>query len=158
MGRNVRYKVHLVAKGFSQAYKLDFDVTFVPVARLASFRLLVAIANQFELSMHHMDVTTAFLNGTLTENIYIEVPEGISHEPGSVCKLNKTLYGLKQASRGWFTTFDSVLGFRSVESDYCLYVKYDENSNIIFLLIYVDDLITFCKNYTLLQEVKKISF
>src|SRR6266576_1199903 len=159
MGRNVRYKVHLVAKGFSQAYKLDFDVTFVPVARLASFRLLVAIANQFELSMHHMDVTTAFLNGTLTENIYMEVPEGISHEPGSVCKLNKTLYGLKQASRGWFTKFDSVitgLGFRSVESDYCLYVKYDENSdNIIFLLIYVDDLIIVCKNYTLLQEVKK---
>lgn len=76
------------------------------MARIASFRFLVAFANQFELLIHHMDVRTAFLNGKLKEEIYMRVPDGIKNEKNLVCKLNKSLYGLKQAARCWNEVFD----------------------------------------------------
>lgn len=128
-GYPLRYKARLVARGFSQQYLVDYDETFAPVARMASFRFILAFANQFNLLIHHMDVKTAFLNGKLKEEIYMKVPEGIKCKNNVVCKLNKALYGLKQAARCWFEEFEIALkekGFQSSPVDRCIYrVFYD---------------------------------
>lgn len=87
-GNPVKYKARLVARGFTQKYLIDYEETFAPVARISSFRLILSISNQYDLKVHHMDVKTAFLNGTL---------KGLQHEKDKVCKLNKYIYGLKQA-------------------------------------------------------------
>lgn len=95
-GKPKRYKARLVARGFSQKYLSDYNETFAPVARIASFRFIISFANQFNLLIHHMDVKTAFLNGNLKEEIYMRVPEGVASSSNQVCKLNKALYGLKR--------------------------------------------------------------
>lgn len=158
LGEPSRYKARLVARGFTQKYQQDYDETFAPVARISTFRFILAFANQFDLQVHHMDVKTAFLNGVLKEDIYMEVPEGISAEPNQVCKLNKSLYGLKQSSRCWYERFDHVLkelGFKRSEVDPCLYILdkqcIDDN---VYIVLYVDDLILCTKRQTNLQLYK----
>lgn len=144
-GNPIRYKARLVARGFSQKYLTDYDETFAPVARIASFRLIVAFANQFNLLIHHMDVKTAFLNGELKEEIYMRVPEGIKCKDNQVCKLNKALYGLKQAAKCWFEVFEKTLkdvGFQNSPVDRCIYInKRGDISKNIYVVLYVDDLV-----------------
>ena len=102
-GKVDRYKARLVAKGFTQKYGVDYDQTFSPVVRYSSIRALLAFAIQNGLLIHQMDVVTAFLNGRLDEEIYMEQPPGYikKGEEQLVCKLNRSLYGLKQSSRCW---------------------------------------------------------
>jgi hypothetical protein len=156
-----RYKARLVAKGFSQKEGLDYKETFAPVARMPSLRALLAIAAAQDLEIHQMDVKTAFLNGDLEEDIYMQQPEGFV-APGQqsklVCKLNKSLYGLKQAGRSWYKKIDGVLielGFTPLHSDNCVYVQRKEQQPVIYLLLYVDDLILICKEVSRLELVKK---
>ena len=106
-----RYKAHLVAKGYSQQYGLDYDETFSPVARFESLRTLLALAVQDGLHVHQMDVTTAFLDGKLKEEVYMDQPEGfvIQGKESLVCKLKHRLYGLKQAPRCWNFILDKRL-------------------------------------------------
>jgi len=124
----------------------DYDETFAPVARISSFRFLLALSNQYDLMVHHMDVKTAFLNGTLKDEIYMSVPKGLNHPyENKVCELNKAIFGLKQAARCWFEVFESVLkdvGFKNLGVDRCIYIldKGDIKRNIYFLL-YVDDVV-----------------
>lgn len=92
-GNPEKYKARLVARGFSQEYLIDYAETFAPVARISSFRFIIALANQYNLLIHHMDVKTAFWNGTLKEEIYTKVPEGVKSNKNQVCKLNKSIYG-----------------------------------------------------------------
>ena len=102
-GQVERYKGRLVARGFSQKYGIDYDETFSPVARFSSIRTLLSYAVEKGMQVHQMDVVTAFLNGDLKEEIYMEQPPGYA-QPGKenlVCKLQKSLYGLKQAPRCW---------------------------------------------------------
>jgi hypothetical protein len=96
-----KYKARLVAKGFRQRENIDFFDTFSPVTRITSIRVLISIAAIFNLVVHQMDVKTAFLNGDLEEEIYMEQPEGfvVHGQETKVCKLEKSLYGLKQAPR-----------------------------------------------------------
>ena len=96
-----RHKAHLVAKGCSQKAGLDYEETFSPVAKYTSIRSLLAIANQLNLEVHQMDISTAFLNAKLEEKIYMSQPEGYVKEGKEelVCKLNKSIYGLKQSSQ-----------------------------------------------------------
>lgn len=158
-GKPLRYKARLVARGFSQEYLIDYNETFAPVARIASFRFVIAFANQYNLLVHHMDVKTAFLNGNLKEEIYMKVPEGVSCENGYVCKLNKALYGLKQAARCWFEIFEQSLkekGFQNSSVDRCIYVLNKGNiQKNIYVVLYVDDLVIISANKTTIDNFKK---
>ncbi|KAG5547345.1 hypothetical protein RHGRI_013130 [Rhododendron griersonianum] len=138
-----RYKARLVAKGFAQEYGIDYEETFAPVARLTSVRSLIAIAAVRKWRLNQMDVKNAFLNGDLTEEVYMRPPPGYNHPPNKVCKLNRALYGLKQAPRAWFAKFSTTIqnfGFFSSQYDSALFIR-KSASGIIFLLLYVDDMI-----------------
>ncbi|KAJ9566231.1 hypothetical protein OSB04_002197 [Centaurea solstitialis] len=104
-----RYKACLVAKGFNQEYGIDYEETFAPVARVTSVRSLLAIAATKHWPLLQMDVKNAFLNGDLSEEVYITPPPSVSLPPGHVCRLRKALYGLKQAPRAWFEKFSNTL-------------------------------------------------
>lgn len=144
-GNPMKYKARLVARGFSQRYLEDYNETFAPVARIPSLRFILAFANQNNLLIHHMDVKTAFLNGTLKEEIYMNIPEGVQGGNDKVCRLNKSLYGLKQAARCWFEEFEKALkeiGFKNSEVDRCIYFL--DRNNVkenIYVVLYVDDLV-----------------
>ena len=100
-GKVEHFKARLVAQGFTQKYGDDYDETFCPVVRLESLRTMLALAVQHDLELHQVDVTTAFLNGTLEEEVFMKQPEGFI-VPGSeklVCRLKKSIYGLKQSPR-----------------------------------------------------------
>ncbi|WVZ96895.1 hypothetical protein U9M48_042475 [Paspalum notatum var. saurae] len=131
------YKVRLVAKGFRQIQGVDYDETFSPVAMLKFIRILLAIAAYHDYEVWQMDVKTAFLNGNLSEDVYMTQPDGF------VCKLLKSIYGLKQASRSWNQRFDEVVkgfGFIKNVEDPCVYKKVS-GSALVFLVLYVDDIL-----------------
>lgn len=157
-GKPIRYKARLVARGFNQQYLCDYNETFAPVARIASFRFIVAFANQFNLLIHHLDVKTAFLNGNLNEEVYMKVPEGIVTNNDYVCKLNKALYGLKQAARCWFQVFEQVLkerNFQNSSVDRCIYILNNGTvSKNVYLVLYVDDVVIACGDISILNEIK----
>ncbi|WJZ95257.1 hypothetical protein VitviT2T_014041 [Vitis vinifera] len=140
-----KYKARLVIKGYRQTEGLDYFDTYSPVTRINSIRMVLAIAALRNLEIHQMDVKTAFLNGDLDEEIYMEQPEGFS-APGQekkVCKLVKSLYGLKQAPKQWHEKFGNVMlshGFKINECDKCVYVKDTEHGYVIVCL-YVDDML-----------------
>ena len=97
------YKARIVARGFSQKAGFDYGETYSPVARLDTVRTVLSIANEQMIIIHQMDVKTAFLNGQLEEEIFMIPPEGFEIGKNLVCRLNRSLYGLKQASRAWNT-------------------------------------------------------
>jgi hypothetical protein len=106
-----KYKAHLVAKGYTQKEGEDFFDTYSPIARLTTIRVLLSLAASHGLLIHQMDVKTAFLNGELEEEIYMEQPDGfvVDGQEGKVCKLLKSLYGLKQAPKQWHEKFERTL-------------------------------------------------
>ncbi|KAJ9566232.1 hypothetical protein OSB04_002198 [Centaurea solstitialis] len=115
-----RYKVRLVAKGFNQEYGIDYEETFAPIARVTSVRSLLAIAATKHWPLFQMDVKNAFLNGDLSEEVYMTPPPSVSLPRGHVCRLRKALYGLKQAPRAWFEKFSNTvlsLGFSASNYD-----------------------------------------
>ncbi|XP_048442623.1 uncharacterized protein LOC125478484 [Pyrus x bretschneideri] len=107
-GRIERYKARLVAKGFTQRKGVDYKDTFSPVSSKDSLRVIMALTAHFDLGLHQMEVKTAFLNGELDEEIFMTQPPGFVErgKENMICKLNKSIYGLKQASRQWFLKFD----------------------------------------------------
>ena len=140
-----RYKARLVAKGYSQKYGEDYDETFAPVVKHTTIRALLTVATTKQMLVKHFDVKTAFLHSDLTEDIYMEQPEGFvdPQKPEQVCKLKKGIYGLKQAARAWNMKINEALlreSFQRSKADPCLYTK-KLNGRWIFVLIYVDDLL-----------------
>ena len=122
----LKYKARLVAKGYSQVHGIDYNETFSPVAKMDSIRLALAIAASKQWEVHHMDVKCAFLNGDLTEEIYMQQPQVFSTNPSLVCRLRKSLYGLKQAPMAWYAKIDSFLlsqNFVLCKSDLNVYLK-----------------------------------
>ena len=158
-GQITRYKSRLVARGFSQKYGEDYDEVFAPVVKQTTIRTLLAIAKKEKLKVRHHDVKTAFLNGDLHEDIYMKQPEGFVEKGKEhlVCHLKKTLYGLKQSARAWNEKINQILlddGFKRGEADNCLYTKF-VNGIIIYLLIFIDDIIMASKNEQLMDQVEK---
>ncbi|KAJ9566348.1 hypothetical protein OSB04_002314 [Centaurea solstitialis] len=152
------FKARLVAKGFTQTHGIDYDETFSPVAMLKSIRILMAISAYFNYEIWKIDVKTAFLNGKLTEDVYMEQPGGFEDpkNPNKVCKLLKSIYGLKQASRSWNLHFDERIkefGFAKSEFEPCVYTKFS-GSIVTFLVLYVDDILLIGNNVPTLQSVK----
>ena len=156
-GNVITYKARLVAKGFRQKQGIDYDETFSPVAMLKSIRILLAIASHYDYEIWQMDVKTAFLNGYLSKDVYMIQPEGFtSHDSEKVCKLQKSIYGLKQASRSWNICFDEIIknfGFSQNIDEPCVYKKVS-GSAIVFLVLYVDDILLIGNDVPTLQYVK----
>lgn len=157
-GNIERHKARLVAKGFTQKEGIDFNETFSPVSTKDSFRIIMALVAHYDMELHQMDVKTAFLNGELEEIIYMKQPEGFvqTGKEEYVCKLKKSIYGLKQASRQWYRKFDSVItssGFTENIVDECVYLK-STNEGFIFLILYVDDILLASSSVKLLNETK----
>ncbi|KAK1642839.1 hypothetical protein QYE76_060644 [Lolium multiflorum] len=139
------YKARLVAKGFKQRYGIDYEDTFSPVVKIATVRLVLAIAVSRGWSLRQLDVKNAFLHGVLEEEVYMRQPPGYEdqHQPGYICKLDKALYGLKQAPRAWYSRLSAKLislGFIASKSDMSLFI-YRKFNVSIYMLIYVDDII-----------------
>lgn len=145
-------------KGYAQVFGVDFSETFAPVARLDTIRMLLALAAQKGWKVYHLDVKSAFLNGYLQEEIFVEQPEGFhvkGHEE-KVYKLKKALYGLKQAPRAWYSRIDDYLqklGFVKSPSEATLYVKLMD-ANVIIVSVYVDDLLVTGNEEKLILEFK----
>ena len=153
------FKARLVAKGYKQKEGMDYFDTYAPVARITSIRVLFALASIYHLHVHQMDVKTAFLNGDLNEEIYVEQPEGfiLKGNENKVYKLVKSLYGLKQAPKDWHEKFDSTIlcnGFVHNGADKCIYSKFLDEYGVIICL-YVDDLLLFGTNVIGINKVKE---
>ncbi|KAJ9557005.1 hypothetical protein OSB04_011619 [Centaurea solstitialis] len=153
------YKARLVAKGYRQREGIDYFDTYAPVARISSIRTLIAISALKALYIHQMDVKTAFLNGYLNEEIYLEQPEGfvMPRQENKVCRLIKSLYGLKQAPKQWHERFDTTVtnfGFRHNGADRCIYSKCTSNYTVVICL-YVDDMLIISTDLEGISETKK---
>ncbi|KAL9259036.1 Retrovirus-related Pol polyprotein from transposon RE1-like protein [Drosera capensis] len=152
-----RYKARLVACGFTQEYGIDYEETFPPVARITSVRSLLAVAAVRKWDLFQMDVKNAFLNGDLSEDVYMKPPPGYDHPTNKVCRLRKALYALKQAPRAWYGKFHSTLGqlgFTTSSYDSALFIK-KSSAGIILLLLYVDDMIITGDNIYGIQKIKE---
>lgn len=158
-GEVQRHKARLVAKGYSQKWGEDYFETFAPVVKLSSIRMLFALAVEKDLKIHHIDVTTAFLNGDLEEDLYMEQPEAFIKKgtENKVCKLRKAIYGLKQAARCWNVKVDAWIikyGFKRSKYDPCVYIKRNGN-NVVAIALYVDDFYIFGNTEKEIDAVKR---
>jgi hypothetical protein len=154
-----RYKARLVIKGYSQKEGEDLFDTYSPVARLTIICVLLSLAVSHGLLVHQMDVKTTFLNGELDEEIYMEQPAGFvaNSQEGMVCKLLKSLCGLKIAPKQWHEKFDRTLtsiGFAVNEADKCIYYRYGGGEGVISCL-YVDDILILRTCLDVIKETKQ---
>lgn len=156
-GNISKYKARLVVKGFTQKEGIDYTETFSPVARYGSIRFMLAMAVKYKLKIEQMDAVTAFLQGELSEEIYLSQPEEFNDGTNKVCRLKKAIYGLKQASREWNKKLDQKLreyGLKRSRIDPCIYHNIDGKS-MLFVAVYVDDLLFFHNNNHQLNALKK---
>jgi hypothetical protein len=154
----VRHKPRLVAKGYFQIEGVDFNETFASVAKFTTIRCMLAIEASMDLEIHQMDVKTAFLNGELEEDIYMDQPQGFVQDGKEhlVCKLKKSLYKFKQSPRAWYQRIDMFFtheGFSRSQADHLLYVK-QTGEYLLIVIIYVDDLIILTSNVSILKWLK----
>ena len=159
MGNVERYKARLVAKGYTQKDGIDYKETFSPVSKKDSLRIIMALVAHYDLELHQMDVKTAFLNGDLEEEVYMDQPQGFetTGKESLVCKLKKSIYGLKQASRQWYLKFNNtILSYEFVENtvDTCIYMKVS-GSRFIIMILYVDDILLIANDKGMLHDVKE---
>ncbi|CAH9120171.1 unnamed protein product [Cuscuta epithymum] len=141
-----RFKARLVAKGYTQIYGLDYTDTFSPVAKIASVRLVLSMAAMSRWPLFQLDIKNAFLHGDLHEEVYMEQPPGFvaQGESGMVCRLRRSLYGLKQSPRAWFGRFSAVVcsfGMIRSDVDHSIFYRHSAGNKCIYLVVYVDDIV-----------------
>jgi Reverse transcriptase (RNA-dependent DNA polymerase) len=135
----------LVAKGYTQTYNIDYEETFAPVAKMNTVRTLISCAVNFGWNMHQLDVKNAFLHGDLKEEVYMELPPGFDNEQvaGKVCRLKRSLYGLKQSPRAWFDRFSKIMikeDYLQSNADHTMFIRRKEGK-LCVLIVYVDDIV-----------------
>ncbi|KAM2593818.1 hypothetical protein TB1_042916 [Malus domestica] len=140
-----RYKVRLVAKGYTQTFGVDYQETFALVAKMNTIRVLLSLAANFDWPLKQFDVKNAFLYGDLEEEVYMDFPPGyeVPNGAGKVCRLRKALYGLKQSPRAWFGRFTDAMkkyGYQQGNADHTLFIK-RKGSKVTLVIIYVDDMV-----------------
>ena len=145
-GQVDRLKARLVAKGYTQVYGSDYGDTFSPVAKIASVRLLLSMAAMCSWPLFQLDIKNAFLHGDLAEEVYMEQPPGFvaQGESGLVCRLRRSLYGLKQSPRAWFGRFSSVVqefGMLRSTANHSVFYHHNSSGQCIYLVVYVDDIV-----------------
>ena len=167
-GMQVRFKARLVAKGYHQVWGVDYLDTYAPVMKINSMRTIVSIAAKHNMLLAQSDISTAFVQAPVEEDIYIELPEGCRRQSPNgerlVGKLNKALYGLKQAPRAFNKHLVDWLknwrgggdGFKQLETDACVFT-YTSGNSVIILGTYVDDLLIACNDKKLLDEFREKS-
>ena len=155
-----QYKVRLVANGYTQKYGVDYQETFAPVVKLNIVRILISVAAKQDQPLHQFDLKIAFLNGDLEEEVQMELPPNVKYgslHNQNVCKLKKSLYGLKQLSRSWFGRFTSamkLIGLRQSNSDHTLFIKHN-GEKLMALILYIDDMILTGNNPEEMERLKK---
>lgn len=159
LGEVDKCKARLVAKGYSQKHGVDYTEVYAPVARMDTVRMIVAMAAKNGWEIHQLDVKSAFLHGTLKEDVYIQQPKGyvVKGSEHKVYKLRKALYGLKQASRTWFSRIEKYFlneGFQKSPNEETLFLKKNEEGKILIVSVYVDDLIYTSNDNLMMQEFK----
>lgn len=154
-----RYKGRLVAKGYSQKEGVDYQEIFAPVVKHVSIRYMLSAVAFHNMELQQMDVKTAFLHGNLDEFIVMEQPEGFVDKrfPDKVCRLKKSLYGLKQSPRQWNKRFDDFVraqGYTRSEYDSCVYFKQSDKGVYVYMLLYVDDILIASTDKAQVQKLK----
>ena len=158
-GNIERYKARLVALGNRQVPGVDYDEVYAPTSKHTTLRALMAVVAEQDLELHQMDIKTAFLNGELEEEIYMKQPPGYEQGGHGIgCRLQKAIYGLRQAPRAWYNKLKSALeeiGFEASDADPSLWVKHDK-AGPVYVLIYVDDMLIAAKTVEQVERVKKL--
>ena len=162
-GQVDRLKARLVAKGYTQVYGSDYGDTFSPVAKIASVRLLLSMAAMCSWPLFQLDIKNAFLHGDLAEEVYMEQPPGFiaQGESGLVCRLRRSLYGLKQSPRAWFGRFSSVVqefGMLRSTADHSVFYHHNSSGQCIYLVVYVDDIVITGSDQDGIQKLKQHFF
>nr|GEX64102.1 retrotransposon protein, putative, Ty1-copia subclass [Tanacetum cinerariifolium] len=153
------YKSRYVVCGFDQREGIDFNDVFSLVVRHTSIRVLLSIVALQDLELEQLDVKTTFLHGHLEEEIYVEKPEGfkVPRKEDHVCRLKKSLYGLKQSPRKWYKRFDSFMighGYDRCSYDECVYLRKFSNGSFLYLVLYMDDMLIAAPNKDQIKELK----
>ncbi|GKB38936.1 retrovirus-related pol polyprotein from transposon TNT 1-94 [Tanacetum coccineum] len=160
-GTIIRNKARFVAQGYKKEEGIDYDETFSPVARLEAVIIFLVYATNMIFIVYQMDVKSAFLNGKLKEQVYVQKPSGFesSEHPDYVCKLEKSLYRLKQAPRAWYETLSTILilnKFVRGKIDNTLFI-YKTKGDVILVQVNVDDIIFSSTNYKLRNQFEKLA-
>ena len=158
-GNVVRYKARFVAKGFQQTFLDQARETYSPVIELAIVRLLLVISMMYNMVVHQMDVRTAFLNGTLSHPVYVEIAPGLGVDVDrtKVLEVSKALYGLQESPRQWYLKLRDVLlqlGFRRCAAECCMFVRGRDMASKVIVVIYVDDLLVISASNVEVESVK----
>jgi hypothetical protein len=154
-----RYKARLVLKGFRQRYGVDYDAVFAPVVRASTVRLFFSVVASRDLECHQVDIKNAFVQSSLSEEIYMQQPPGYNDGSGQVLRLLKSLYGLKQAPRVWHQTLVTFLfdmGCVQSLSDSALLTYSDGGENTLYILLYVDDILIAAEQLSTVAHFKRL--
>jgi transposase InsO family protein len=154
-----KFKGRLVGRGFTQTKGVDYFETYSSVASMTSMKMVLSIANEKDWDIHQLDIETAYLNAEVKETIYMEQPQGFV-EPGKegyVCLLKKSLYGLKQSARNWNNCLGGFLkeiGLEQSKIDDCVYYYKDKKGSLVYVIVYVDDLIVTGNSNKIIVQIK----
>ena len=160
-GQVDKYKARYVVKGFKQVEGLDYFETFAPTCKPETFRILLQLSTKHGHVMHQFDVKTSFLHSPIEEEVYLEQPQEFvkrgSDGEKLLCRLNKSIYGLKQAANNWYKELENILlrqGFTRSRNDHCLFAR-SEAEDHTFVLVWVDDIRVASRSMTVVSDVKK---